>query len=303
MTSPANPTHLPERTASRLTRRWFLQWSAGTVLALGGTFGYVRTMEPRWLNVDEVTLPIQGLSPALDGRRLAQLSDIHLSQYLGPEHLAQAMAQVRDLQPDWLVMTGDFVGDEEESAAGLVEPLQSLDLPKFAVVGNHDYWTDVTTVQGYLRDGGATVLVNEAAQAAAGLWFAGMDDLWSGRPDLRSALQGIPSSSSAGGPQRTVLLAHEPDFFDRVVQEDAPVAVQLSGHSHGGQVRLPTFERDPAGFYSYAPILPRYGRRYPIGLRKVGERFIYTNRGLGVWPVPYRLNCRPELTVFTLRAA
>jgi predicted MPP superfamily phosphohydrolase len=100
-----------------------------------------------------------------------------------------------------------------------------------------------------------------------------------------------------------VLLAHEPDFFDIVLHEKAPIALQLSGHSHGGQVRLPSSKPDPAGFYSYAPILPQYGRRYPIGLRYIDGRYVYTNRGLGVWPVPFRFNCRPELTLVTLRSA
>jgi uncharacterized protein len=98
----------------------------------------------------------------------------------------------------------------------------------------------------------------------------------------------------------TLLLAHEPDFFDLVVQRQAPVAVQLSGHSHGGQVRLPRLIPGDDGLHSYAPLLPRFGRRYPIGLRAVGRQQVYTNRGLGVWPLPYRFNCRPEITHFTL---
>ncbi len=86
-------------------------------------------------------------------------------------------------------------------------------------------------------------------------------------------------------------MAHEPDYFDQVIAADAPVSVQFSGHSHGGQVRLPGIG---------APVLPYLGEKYPIGLRRVGDRQVYTNRGLGVWPLPYRFNCRPEITLFTL---
>ncbi len=121
--------------------------------------------------------------------------------------------------------------------------------------------------------------------------------MWSGRPDLARALVRVPSGAV------TFLMVHEPDFFDQVVRRDAPVAVQFSGHSHGGQVRLPRLRRDGLGLEFYAPILPRYGRRYPMGLQRRGTRQIYTNRGVGVWPLPYRFNCRPELSLFTLQPA
>jgi predicted MPP superfamily phosphohydrolase len=259
--------------------------------------GYVRIVEPRWLSIDHLEIPIAGLPVALDGKRIAQLSDIHLSQYMSPERFAGAIALVSELAPDWLVLTGDFVGDDAEAATGLVEPLQSLSMPIFAVYGNHDYWSNNVTVRRYLRDAKIQVLLNESAQIDANLWLAGVDDFWSGHPDLKAAMRDIPASAA------TVLLAHEPDFFDTVLHEKAPIALQLSGHSHGGQVRLPTRKPDAAGFYSYAPVLPMYGRRYPIGLRYIDGRFIYTNRGLGVWPVPFRFNCRPELTLLTLRSA
>jgi predicted MPP superfamily phosphohydrolase len=99
------------------------------------------------------------------------------------------------------------------------------------------------------------------------------------------------------------LMAHEPDFFDVVLHETAPISLQLSGHSHGGQIRFPMLHPDDAGLRTYAPVLPRYGRRYPIGLRQLDGRYVYTNRGLGSWPLPLRFNCRPELTVITLRSA
>jgi len=86
------------------------------------------------------------------------------------------------------------------------------------------------------------------------------------------------------------------------VRSEAPVAVQFSGHSHGGQVRIPSAIPDGVGLHTRAPVLPRFGKRYPIGLYRVGQRQVYTNRGLGVWPLPFRFNCRPEITVFTLRA-
>jgi predicted MPP superfamily phosphohydrolase len=259
--------------------------------------GYVRTLEPRWLSVDTLELPIKRLPTALDGKRIAQLSDIHLSQFFSPERFRLTIDEVTRLAPDWLVLTGDFVGDHAQDAAGLVDPLRSLSMPTFAVYGNHDYWSDHTVVSRFLKEANVSVLLNAASQIAPGLWFAGVDDLWSGRPDLTAALRQVPSDAT------TLLLAHEPDFFDVVLREQAPISLQLSGHSHGGQVRLPLLKPDAAGYYSYAPILPKYGRHYPMGLRLIEGRYVYTNRGLGVWPVPYRFNCRPELTLITLRSA
>ena len=280
-----------------LTRRRFLQWVAGLGLTSAAMAGYVRTVEPRWLSIDTLELPIANLPPALDGKRLVQLSDIHLSQYFSPERLAHTIKQVADLDPDWLVLTGDFVGNNANHAVGLVDPLRSLSMPVYAVYGNHDLWSDRPTVKSYLDEANVNILLNSSVQLEQNLWLAGVDDLWSGRPDLSAALRDIPAASP------TILLAHEPDFFDTVLHENAPIALQLSGHSHGGQVRLPTLKADAAGFFSYAPVLPQYGRHYPIGLRSIDGRYVYTNRGLGVWPAPVRWNCRPELTLITLRSA
>ena len=105
--------------------------------------------------------------------------------------------------------------------------------------------------------------------------------------DLDAALEGAPDRSTV------ILLAHEPDFADRVAA-DGRVALQLSGHSHGGQVRLP---------FIGAPMLPHLGRKYPYGLRRVGSMWLYTNRGVGVIAPPVRFNCRPEVTLLTLQPA
>ncbi len=278
----------------RLTRRRFLQLLTGLAISSGATYGYGRVLEPRWVETERVFLRIPQLPEALVGKTIAQLSDIHLSEYTGPEWLQQAITQVNQLAPDWLFLTGDYVGTQASAAQGLIEPLRQVQMPTFAVYGNHDYWSDISVVRAALRETPVQILCNQATQLAADLWLAGVDDLWSGTPNLQAALRNVP------GGVKTLLLAHEPDFFDQVVTRVAPIAVQFSGHSHGGQVRLPTLMPGEDGRYTYAPILPKYGRRYPIGLRQIGSQQVYTNRGLGVWPIPFRLNCRPEITLFTL---
>ena len=284
-------------TRTRFSRRALLRAVAVAGLSTVAAAGYARILEPRWLDVTTHTVAIPGLASTLDGYRIAQLSDIHFSKYVGPEHLTWALHQVQAADVDALVLTGDYVSDDARRAADLVEPLVAFDRPIFAVVGNHDYWTDLAMVRRYLELAGAHVLTNTARQVAGGLWLAGIDDWWSGNPSLPAALTDVPAHAT------TILLAHEPDFFDQVITQQAPIALQLSGHSHGGQIRLPMLQADPAGQHSYAPILPRFGCRYPIGLRTIDGRAVYTNRGLGVWPIPLRLNCRPEVTIFTLVAA
>lgn len=285
---------IQNRNPSRLTRRRLLQWFGGLTLSGLAAFAYTRLLEPHWVDVEQVLLRIPGLPERLVGKRIAQLSDIHLCEFMAADQLHEAVKLVNRLVPDWLFLTGDYVGDDAEQAAGLVEPLRKVQAPVYAVYGNHDYWSELRTVKAMLDAAGVHTLRNEAVQLADELWLAGVDDIWSGRPDLAAALRETPSGAI------TLLLAHEPDYFDQVVQRQAPVAVQFSGHSHGGQVRLPRLTPGADGRYSYAPILPRFGRRYPIGLRQVGQQQVYTSRGLGVWPAPYRLNCRPEITLFTL---
>lgn len=280
-----------------MTRRQFFRLlaSIGGLAAMGGaSYGYARAVEPRWLAVEKVQLRVRGLAEHLTGLRLAQISDIHISAHNPASKLIRAVEIINRLAPDLVLLTGDYVSRRAESAAELVEPLRRLEAPAFAVLGNHDLWTNRAVVSRQLGETPAHLLVNEGVEALPGLFIAGVDDVWSGRPDLRSALQERPSQAT------TLLLAHEPDYFDQVVAADAPVAVQFSGHSHGGQVRLPSTRPDGAGLRSRAIILPRYGEKYPIGHYQVGNRQLYTNRGLGVWPLPYRINCRPEITLFTL---
>lgn len=271
-----------------------MQMLGGTALSAASLLGYTRLLEPNWIDIEEQTLTVPGLPAQAEGTQIAQISDIHLSQYTSVDKLFSTVDQINALKPDIVLLTGDFVGNQATDAQGLVEPLRRLDAPAYAVFGNHDLWTDRQTVGRYLNESGVTILVNQAVQIGDSLYLAGIDDVWSGRPDLAAALRTVPTNST------TLLMAHEPDFFDHVIETDAPVSVQFSGHSHGGQVRIPMLENNRLRVA--APVLPRYGRRYAMGLRRINNQQVYTNRGLGVWPLPYRFNCRPEITLFQLEA-
>ncbi len=168
----------------------------------------------------------------------------------------------------------------------------------FCVPGNHDYWNDSGLIRAALSATGVRWLINDhhlIRHDGETLAIAGVDDPWEGRPDLDQALRRLAAETPV------ILLAHAPNFADAAVQH-GQIVLQLSGHSHGGQVRIP----------GLGPLaLPDQAWRYPIGLHyvqaknhKPGQRglWVYTNRGLGLAEIPFRLNCRPEVTILTLRA-
>lgn len=207
---------------------------------------------------------------------------------------------VNDLRPDLIVLTGDFVSEpflsrDRERAASAAEPcaklLRQMQAPygRWAVLGNHDVNTVPDRITDSLRSQGIQVLINQSVPIegnGARFWLGGVDDELERQPDLDGTLRNIPSDECV------VLMAHEPDYADHVTNH--PVDLQLSGHTHGGQVRLPFL----------GPLyLPPLGRKYVWGLYKIGELTLYTNQGLGTVNLPVRMNCPPEITLLTLRRA
>jgi predicted MPP superfamily phosphohydrolase len=280
----------------KLTRRAFLRRALVAGLGLGlagvGCGTYARLLEPRWFDVEEVTVLLERLPRSLDGLTIAHLSDLHLGPYLGASDLASAVEVVQRLAPQLVVISGDFV-----SRGGLwqrqemLEPLAALRPPlgAYAVLGNHDHWTDPVWVAATVQGLGISVLSNSAqrlSDSENGLWLVGVDDIWVGAGDLGRALSTVPDRACK------LLLVHEPDFADKASR--ASIDLQLSGHSHGGQVRLP---------FIGAPLLPLWARNYSIGLERAADTWVYTNRGLGVIDPPVRFNCRPEITLLTLTRA
>jgi predicted MPP superfamily phosphohydrolase len=157
----------------------------------------------------------------------------------------------------------------------------------FAALGNHDVNSDHRWITEIIESNGIPVLRNRSIPLETGntrIWLAGVDDVLEGKPDLDATLRSVPSG------EPVILLVHEPDFADEAARR--PIDLQLSGHSHGGQVWLPGIG---------APWLPPLGREYPRGLRRVGNLSLYTNIGLGTIRLPIRLNCPPEITVLRLR--
>jgi hypothetical protein len=243
--------------------------------------------------LERVTIPIAGLPPALEGLRIVQMSDLHLHPYTQIGLIEQAVDLANRLEPDLVALTGDYVLSSGASILELAPVLGRLRarLGVFAVLGNHDMWKGPRTITQELEQAGITVFANagRALQIERGdergtLYLAGLSDGLTGHPDLRHALRDMPSNATC------ILLMHVPDVADEYAA-DGRVALQLSGHSHGGQVRLPG---------RGALILPPMGVKYDHGLYRVGDMWLYTNRGIGVTGPPVRFNCRPEVTQITL---
>jgi uncharacterized protein len=261
--------------------------------ALLGCLVYAREVETRRVEIKPLTLTLPRLPLEFDGYRVVQIGDLHLDDWTRPERLKAITQKVNEQRPDLVAITGDFASysAEQLDAQRLVEALRDLRARDgcVAILGNHDYLTDVKLVRRCIREGGVTELINGVLtleRGEAALHVAGIDDVMEGRSRLDLVLQMLPESGAA------ILLAHEPDFAD-VSAATGRFDLQLSGHSHGGQIGLPLLRR---------LVLPPFSQRYTGGLYQVRGMLLYTNRGLGFVHLRARIMCRPEITVFTLRS-
>ncbi|MDX1520310.1 MAG: metallophosphoesterase [Anaerolineae bacterium] len=244
------------------------------------------------MTFDMVKLPVKRLASGLEGFKIVHLSDLHLHPFTELSFIEKAIGMVNDLNPDLVAITGDFVSQEAETIFELAPVVARLN-PKYGIfscLGNHEVRTGPDIVTAGLAEVGIPVFANQGRTITVGkaaIYIAGLDDAWLGRPDLRTTLADAPPEAP------TILMVHEPDAADRV-SLDGRVTLQLSGHSHGGQVRLP-------GLGALA--LPPMARKYDQGLYNVNDMWLYTTRGVGVTGLPIRLNCRPEITEITLIGA
>ena len=244
--------------------------------------------EPYLLTVERRAIGLRRLPAALDGLRVAQLSDLHHSPFTGRAQIEHAVATANSLEPDMVVLTGDYVSHEREYAAPCAEMLGQLRARYgvFAVLGNHDHWTDAPLITDLFRAEGIRLLINEGfrfdAQGSS-FWLAGVDDTMVGLEDLPLALAGSQPD------EMKLLLAHNPIILRRAAR--AGVDLVLSGHTHGGQVTLRS-EKSPSG---------RVRRRILRGLAQRGETQIYVSRGLGTVVLPLRYGAPPEVTLLELR--
>jgi len=280
---------------SRFTRRKFLKAFVQTTTVLTvGTVGnslYVTQIEPNTLDITRLDLPLRHLPTVFDGFTLAQISDLHFGEWMTLGRMQTIVDKVNDLGADAVVITGDFASMLPPGTLDdVTTALRGLSAPQgiYGILGNHDHWTDAALVSGAIRAAGVQLLINEHIafeRDGEQLFLAGVDDIWEEKNDLNAALEEIPADSCV------VLLAHEPDFADEAAATGR-VALQLSGHSHGGQVRLP---------FRGALILPYLGRKYDMGQYEVDDMTLYVYRGVGMIAPYVRMGCEPEITLITLQ--
>jgi len=279
-----------------ITRRQALQGmgAAGMGALLVGL--YTWRVEPHWLEFTHPVLPTAGLPRELEGRTLAQLSDLHVGPKVDDDYIIESFRRVQKFAPDFVVYTGDWItyrnkGQFEQLRRVLAHAPHGR-LGTVGILGNHDYglgWqmSDVAEeVSKIVRAAGVTVLRNEAV-GVAGLQFLGLDDLWGPRFDPMDLL------ARRGQDASTVVLCHNPDAADRAVWGRYQGWI-LAGHTHGGQCKPP---------FLPPPLLPVNNKRYTAGeISLSGNRQLYISRGVGHL-LRVRFNVRPEIPIFQLRRA
>lgn len=250
-----------------------------------------RIFETDSIEVKDLHLTLPRLGAEFSGYRLVQFSDIHMDSWMTRTHLDSIVDLVNQQEPDLIAITGDFVShDPGEHAQEMVKSLCRLNSADgvVAVMGNHDHWVDPEMVRQIIKDSDIIELNNKIFPIQRGdarLFVAGIDDYMVRNDRLDDVLDQLPDEGAA------ILLAHEPDFAD-ISARTGRFDLQISGHSHGGQINLPIL----------GPLyLPRYARKYTSGLYQINGMIQYTNRGVGMVHIPFRLNSNPEITVFHLK--
>lgn len=276
---------------------WFRRLERGTNKFLshhvfprvpGISWPYSRALE-RDLTVSEASIELRDLDNGFSGLRLLLISDFHAGPFLAPEALERTFGRLMTLEPDLILLAGDFATVRLEEVEPTLAAYGGLAAPLgvFGVLGNHDHYTgQPEALIQMLETSGVRVLQNRSVVLERGggrLWLAGVDDLLCGDAQLDAALQGRPEGTAS------LLLSHNPDVF--LEAADRAVSLVLAGHTHGGQWRIPGL-----------PVLVRMSRyRLDEGRYQAGSSQLVVSRGLGATGFPFRIGCPPEAVLLTLR--
>jgi len=275
----------------------FLRWFVAAVLGVWGAvtiYGLAATLQVPKLEKVEITIP--GLSQKDDGLKIAQISDMHFAWWNSQSEMRGIADMISPLNPDLFVITGDMVDHNPDYVYRLADCLENIKprLGKFAIIGNHDVYTGADEVARRMSERGFFMLRGSSANLkdkGADLTLAGMDDSgehWTGADPAENKIPGIVAKCPKDFP--IIFLGHRPSAFDHII--GLPIALTLSGHTHGGQLKL------PFGL----PGLAEIGFRRTTGLYQNGKQILYVTRGTGTVGWPFRINCPEEVTLITLRA-
>lgn len=280
-----------------INRRNAIRGLIGAAGAAGGAFGWGFLVEPNFVSVNHFETVLPFLPKSLDGLKVGHLTDFHYRPDKDSSLIAKAVAKTNELDLDLIVLTGDFVDSDISSFAPLVDHIGKLKAKHgiYAVLGNHDGWAAPGVAPRVIREGlekhdisllmnqNSTIEINNTALAIAGTNY-----VWLGAPNPKRTLRGIDPSTP------TLALVHEPDYFDTLRKYRANI-MQFSGHTHGGQCRIP--------FTGYAPVKVTHGRNYNYGNYSKGNSRLFVSRGIGTTGPRVRFACSPEIAVVTLRSS
>lgn len=255
------------------------------------------TITDKEFNEDDVELinvdiELDNLDWVFHNYKIINLTDIHIGQWIQPEYLDNLVEYINTLNSDMIVLTGDYVsyildGYENDLEKSL-KKLKAKDA-KLAVLGNHDHWMGAEKIRKILKNADIIDLSNDVyilEKGDSSINIAGVDSCTVGKDDLNKIIAKIPDDNPC------ILLVHEPDFAEKSSKTNK-FDLQISGHSHGGQLIIPMIET--------TPFRGANSQKYPVGKYKVGNMIQYTSRGLGTNSFRLRINCKPEITIFTLK--
>ena len=281
----------------KISRRNFLKKSftyiATFICSLAGGRLYMKEIEPSWVDITNFTYSHPYIPEAFNHTRIVQFSDTHLGFQYNLSDFEKTIETIHSLNPDMICFTGDLIDNPNDYQVSpkLNTLLSELKAPlgKYSVYGNHDHGGYGTEMyKEMMLTNGFTLLVNESnfitQEDGSQIVISGIDDAMLGKPNLDKS---IPEHSNE---LFTILLSHAPDFADYAT--NYPVDLQLSGHSHGGQIQIP---------FLGAIVTPPYAEKYREGSYTLDHLSLYVNRGLGTTRIPYRLFSRPEITVIDLQ--
>lgn len=250
--------------------------------------------KPGQFQLVELPITVPGLNREFNNYSIVQLSDIHLGFWMTPKRLAGLIGEVNALKPDLVMLTGDYVSYIADPYLPIITQEFSKIAAKngvIAILGNHDHWLGSKKIIKALEKANITVLQNQVTSISKGshkLHIAGLDDAMVDLHDLKIVMSRMPQDNAPA-----IMLAHEPDLADET-SATGRFFLQLSGHSHAGQIGLPYF-----GYLLRGP----WFKKYPAGKYQVGDMIQYTNRGVGTNTFRFRINCPPEITRIILSSA
>ncbi|WP_298521683.1 metallophosphoesterase [uncultured Methanobrevibacter sp.] len=246
------------------------------------------------IDIVEVDIELKNLGWNFNNYRILNLTDIHLGQWINPEYLDELIDYANTLNVDIVTLTGDYFSynlhDYDKALENSLKKLTAKD-GKFGVLGNHDHWMSAERVRNIFKAADIVDLSNDVHTFKKGddcLNLCGVDSSTVCADDLDKVIAKMPKDIPS------ILLAHEPDFAKQSSQTEL-FDLQISGHSHGGQFIIPKFET--------TPFRGPNSTRYPVGLYKVGNMIQYTSKGLGTNSFRIRVNCKPEITIITLKTS